>query len=114
MVESLGHLHQYVPAKEYTREIYIPSISETVLEQKAEVRQLLFGGDQLTVARARRALKAMCNATTTTKRLEGIIPVVEDWHAEVSILDVIWKYVFDTQSAREHATSSKTSSIGPT
>ena len=104
MVEILGHLHQYVPAKEYTREIYIPSISETVLEQKAEVRQLLFGGDQLTVARARRALKAMCNATTTTKRLEGIIPVV----------DVIWKYVFDTQSAREHATSSKTSSIGPT
>ena len=46
----------------------------------------------------------MCNATTTTKRLEGIIPVVEDWHAEVSMLDVIWKYFFDTQSAREHAT----------
>ena len=100
MVEILGHLHP--------REINIPSISETVLEQKAEVRQLLFGGDQLTVA------SAMCNATTTTKRLEGIIPVVEDWHAEVSILDVIWKYVFDTQSAMEHATSSKTSSIGPT
>lgn len=37
-------------------------------------------------------------------RLEGIIPVIEEWHAEVSFLDVIWKYFFNTCSAREHGT----------
>ena len=42
---------------------------------------LLFGGDQLSVARQRTALKVMSNAQTSTKRLEGLIPTVEDWHA---------------------------------
>ena len=103
-MEILSHLQQYVPAKEYTRDIYNSSISEMVLEQKAEVRQLLFGGDQLTVARAR---GAMCNDT----RLEGIIPVVEDWHAEVSIRDVIWKYLLTLNQlgSMPPSTSSKTS-----
>ena len=104
MVEILAHLHHYVPIKEYTKEICIPSINEIVTEHRADVRQLLFGGDQLTAARARGAMKAMLNATTSTKRLEGLVPTVEDWHAEVSFLDVIWRYFFNTYSAREHGT----------
>lgn len=104
MVDILAHLHQYVPAKEYTEEVHIPSINEPIIEHKTQVRQLLFGGDQLTAARARGALRAMFNATTSTKRLEGLIPTIEDWHAEVSFLDVIWKYFFNTFSAKEHGT----------
>lgn len=64
MIGILSHLHQYVPAREYTKEVYIPSINETVFEHNAELTQILFGGDQLTAARAHSALKAMCNATT--------------------------------------------------
>ena len=104
MVEVLAHLHQYVPIKEYTNDVYISSINETVVEHRAKVRKILFGEDQLTAARARGAIKAMSNATTPAKRLEGIIPVVEDWHAKMSFLDVIWKYFFNTWSAREHGT----------
>ena len=104
MVEILAHLHQYVPTRDYEEEVYIRSINETVAVHKSEVRRLLFGGDQLTAARARSALKAMSNATTATKRLEGIVPVVEDWHTQVCFLDVIWKYFFNPCSGREHAT----------
>lgn len=28
MVEILTHLHQYVPVKEYTKQVFIPSINE--------------------------------------------------------------------------------------
>ena len=75
MIEILSHLHQYVPAREYTKEVYIPSIHETVLENNTELTQILFGGDQLTAARARSALKAMCNATTAAKRHISLLPV---------------------------------------
>lgn len=37
------------------------------------------GGDQLTVARARTAIKVKVNSETLTKKQSGIIPVVEDW-----------------------------------
>ena len=42
----------------------------------------------LTAARACGVITAMSNATTTAKRLEGLIPVIEDWHAQVTLLDV--------------------------
>jgi hypothetical protein len=85
MVEILSHLHQYVPAKEFKEDVYIPSTGETVTLDKAA---LSFFGDQLTEARARGAISAMCNAVSPIKRLEGLIPAVSDWHAEVVILKV--------------------------
>ena len=88
MVDILTHLHKYVPYKEFTREVPIPSLVEAVPEETATVCKTLFGGDQLTAARARGAITAMSNATTTAKRLKGLIPVIEDWHAQVSLLDV--------------------------
>lgn len=68
MVDILALLHQYVPTREYTTDTYKTSINETVTEHKAEVRQLLFGGDQLTASRLRGALKAMSNATSQALR----------------------------------------------
>ena len=46
----------------------------------------------------------MSNASTPVERLEGLIPVIEDWHAQVTFLEVIWKYFYNISSAREHAT----------
>ena len=43
MVDILTYLHQYVPAREYKKEVCIPSINEAVVEYKAEIRQILFG-----------------------------------------------------------------------
>ena len=49
---------------------------------------LLFGGDQLTVKNARSAKAAMAGTETSVDRLEGLIPVSEDWHARLCLLTV--------------------------
>lgn len=88
MVEILTHLHQYIPYKESTKEVRIPSLEETVPEPSAKLTKILFGGDQLTAAKARSAIAAMSNASSPVRRLEGIVPVIEDWHAQVTFLEV--------------------------
>lgn len=90
MVDILSHLHQYVPIKHHTNMVYVPSKDVVVSLDSATVQQLLIGGDQLSTARARGAIKAMANGTTPQKRLDGFIPVVEDWHAQVIILEVFY------------------------
>ena len=40
------------------------------------------GGDQLTAARVRSSQKVRCNSHRGCDRLEGLVPVVEDWHAK--------------------------------
>ena len=88
MIEIMSHLHQYVPMKPSTNMVYIPTTNEIAMEESAIYQSILFGGDQLTVARARGSITAMANSTTPIKRLEGIIPVIEDWHTLVVLLQV--------------------------
>ena len=49
---------------------------------------MLFGGDQLTVARIQGAQIAMSNTRDSVKRLQGLIPVIQDWHTEVIFTEV--------------------------
>ena len=88
MVDIVQHLLQYVPFKQYERSVLVQSMNKFVTLQGATCCKILFVGDQLTVARARGAIRAMANAVNPIKRLEGLIPVVEDWHAKVIILEV--------------------------
>jgi len=46
-----------------------------------ELSKLLFMGDQLTVERARNALKSRVNSASATDALDGLQPAVCDWHA---------------------------------
>ena len=50
--------------------------------------RLLFGGDQLTAKRARAGIRIRNNSTNSADRLEGLLPVAEDWHAKVVFLEV--------------------------
>lgn len=88
MVDILSHLHRYVPMVEYTEDAVVPSTDITVPVSKASVHPILIGGDQLTAARARSALKAKANEDKPSLRLEGLIPVAEDWHTKVILLEV--------------------------
>ena len=54
----------------------------------ARARLILIGGDQLTVARARGAQKAKVNSVSSSNRFDGLLPMVEDWHAKVVVLKV--------------------------
>ena len=52
------------------------------------LHQILLGGDQLTVARCRGCQIIRINSVTQTKKLCGLHPVIEDWHAKVTLLEV--------------------------
>ena len=65
-------LHEYVPAKSVTNEV---SDDEDYLYHK-----LLLGGDQLTIARSRSSIAIRADHDLAREHLEGLLPVVEDWH----------------------------------
>ena len=86
MVDIMSHLHQYVPAATYTKTTLVCSTEETV--EHAAFHKILFGGDQLTVARARSSQKVMANSVSPVDSLHGLIPCAEDWHTKLNLLDV--------------------------
>ena len=88
MVDIMSHLHQYVPTVKYTEDITIPGGEESVQIPKALFHKILFGGDQLTVARARGAQRIRMNSMSPQTRLEGLIPCIEDWHTKLNLLGV--------------------------
>ena len=85
MVDIMSHLHQYVPAMDYAANR--PS-TEYKSSDCVHYHRILMGGDQLTAARARSSQKHMANALTPDERLEGLIPMVEDWHTKAALLGV--------------------------
>ena len=89
MVDIMSHLHQYVPTVTYMDNISISDEEESVLQvPHAIFHKILFGGDQLTAARARGAQKIRMNSISPKTRLEGLIPCTEDWHTKLNLLGV--------------------------
>ena len=52
------------------------------------MHKLSFIGDQLTAAQAQGAQEAKYNVVTRVKRFDNLIPVIEDWHTKVALLEV--------------------------
>ena len=82
------HLHEYVPPVQTTKQVFVPGIGEEVDVCQASVYPIFLGGDQLTAARARAAIKTRVNSLTCETRLDGLVPCAEDWHTKVNLLDV--------------------------
>lgn len=76
MVDILSELQRFVPT------------AEGGSDGKTPIHQVLFGGDQLTAKRARSAIRIRANSVTDADRLQGFIPVSEDWHTKVIFLEV--------------------------
>jgi len=92
MCEIMEKLHEYVPAT-YVKEYYDLFDDGCLMEVEEEMfHQILFGGDQLTAARARGSARTRCDhvssITSRRDRLEGLLPVAEDWHAKQCLLKV--------------------------
>lgn len=87
MVEILTHLHQYIPSVPFVTKSTLET-GEVVEEEKANIRRIIIGGDQLTAARIRSGQRAKQNAESPVRRLEGIIPAAEDWHTKANFLGV--------------------------
>lgn len=85
MIEILEEYKKYLPSRNVTLKEPIPESNST--EDKAYVTTLV-GGDYLSVARARGAQLIRKTSELEMHRLDGILPVAEDWHAKVCLLEV--------------------------
>lgn len=90
MISILETLHKYVPTLTTTERIDV-SDSETLEVPVDKFHYLLFGGDFLTAKRARGGQNIRSNSERGKDRLEGLMPVVEDWHGKVCLLIVSYK-----------------------
>ncbi len=64
----------------------------------------LFGGDQLTVVRARGAIELHSLHAKAVDHLEGVMPVVEDWHVRMTLMKVLWNRLYSKGSVSERGT----------
>ena len=85
MVEILEEYKAYIPSKSVTLQEPIPD--SDITEDREYVKTLL-GGDYLSVAHARGAQHIRRTAEMEKYRLDGMLPVAEDWHAKVCLLEV--------------------------
>ena len=88
MVDIMTNLHQYVPTKTSVSKSTVPGSDEEVEIVEDTFHTILFGGDQMTAARARGSQRIRKNSERGRDRLEGLKPVCEDWHAKLCLLGV--------------------------
>ena len=88
MAEIMEHLHKYVPFETCTEQQFQLASGEELTIASNKMHHILIGGDQLTVARIRSVQEGLLNSNSPRERMEGIVPVVEDWHAKVIFLKV--------------------------
>ena len=91
MVSIMDSLHDYVPTTCHEEERRI-STGDSVTSQKHSFHRVILGRDQLTTARAQGSQKIRMNSDTALDRLEGLLPVTEDWHTRLCLLVVSITY----------------------
>ena len=87
MIAIMEHLQRYVPSETESSTIDIEGIGEKEVHAD-HFHHVLFGGDLLTAKRARGSQHIRSNSLRGKERLEGLKPVIEDWHAKVCLLGV--------------------------
>ena len=88
MVSIMSTLQQYVPIRQLSASVAVPGSSDLEAIDVELLHETLLGGDQLTVTRARGAQSQRENSIHPKGQLNGFIPIVEDWHAKVCLMEV--------------------------
>ena len=85
--EVLDELQKYIPTKDCitTYDVLVEGKHQCIEVNDSKQYQILTGGDQFSVARYR---SARTNHDLTVERLEGFVPVIEDWHARLTLVKV--------------------------
>ena len=81
----MDKLEQYVPTVPQSIVLQDPLTNVDVELYMDEFHYLLFGGEQLTVKRSKHERS---NERREIDCLDGLITVIEDWHAKVALLKV--------------------------
>ena len=87
MTLIMDHIQQYMPSRSVHTSRTLPN-SETFNEDKQYLHRILFGGDQLTVARARGGIAIRQDHDFAKQKLDGMLPTIDDWHAKQCFLKV--------------------------
>ena len=88
MGKILEELHiKCVPTNRSEGELTLPN-GHTIPVDDTQFFQTLLGGDQLTVARVRGTVGLRRTHDKPLDHLDGILPVVEDWHARMTLMKV--------------------------
>ncbi len=94
MSKILDHLMQFVPALSKEIDVALPDGSMIKLDD-TKFFKIFLGGDQLTVARVRGTQALRVTQDRAMDRLQGLIPVNEDWHARMALIKVSGDGVFE-------------------
>ena len=84
MCEIMECVQQYVPHVQASHNFVNPITEDVMKIEGDHLYHILFGGDQLTVARARGSQRDRINSDNGLSKFDGLIPIVEDWHAKLS------------------------------
>lgn len=88
MVDILEQLHQYVPTVRRERKVDIPGTEQQATVEDDRFRQLLLGGHRLTVTRVQGAQRICANSESASACIQGLVLVIEDWHAKQCLMGV--------------------------
>ena len=67
---------------------YVPKIQQECVTTTIPYYRILSGGDCLTVMRQRGLQNIMKNSDNQLMKCDGLIPVNEDWHTKIVLLEV--------------------------
>lgn len=87
MCAIMDSLHKYIPSVPVKESVDQASGAAYEMDE-CMVYPILFGGDQLTAARIRGAILIRDDHDTNDEKLNGFLPVVEDWHCRMTLLKV--------------------------
>lgn len=87
MAQIIDHHMKLVPTKVAAGEYILPNRS-TLEYDDTRFFKILFGGDYLTAVRMRGAQSLRATEVKAVDRLDGVIPVVEDWHTRMTLVKV--------------------------
>lgn len=85
MIGILEALQKYAPSKLVDIKHQIPG---SEIQQEKTFITTLVGGDYLSASRARGAIYIRSRSELQEHRLQGLLPVSEDWHAKVCLMEV--------------------------
>ena len=87
MGKIMAHYMTLVPTTNAEGHFTLPS-GDVMDFDDTRFHKILFGGDQLTVARMRGTQALRDTQDKPVDRLEGVIPVAEDWHTRMTLMKV--------------------------
>ena len=92
MLDIMQSLHKYVPCEIIQGDYGDETATSSVQVATTSMHYLIFGGDQVTVSRVRGCHGIRKNSITPQGTLQGLQPVIEDWHAKMCLPTVL--YIF--------------------